>query len=226
MPYRAPREGSISFAAGHTDPHSVLGVGALTGVLAAKAALEKHRLPGTIRFFGEPAEKVCGSKPVHAAKGYYDGADAFISYHPTPSTPTPVSGRPTAVRTGVCVFTFECAPPEAWGSKLISPRPREDSSANSHALARVPGAIDALCLMYTTTKYTKEAMFPHRHLDTERVHPSRRRRHLRQPAAPLQPDPVRLALPPGRGPGADLLGAGEQRQAGRRRHRHRYVQPG
>jgi len=24
-----------------------------------------------------------------------------------------------------------------------------------------PGAIDALCLMYTTTKYTKEAMFPH-----------------------------------------------------------------
>ena len=35
-----------------------------------------------LRFFGEPAEKVCGSKPVHAAKGYYDGADAFISYHP------------------------------------------------------------------------------------------------------------------------------------------------
>jgi aminobenzoyl-glutamate utilization protein B len=35
------------------------------------------------------APKVCssasrrnGSKPVHAAKGYYDGADAFISYHP------------------------------------------------------------------------------------------------------------------------------------------------
>ena len=31
----------------------------------------------------------------------------------------------------------------------------------SHATARCPGAIDALCLMYTTTKYTKEAMFPH-----------------------------------------------------------------
>jgi aminobenzoyl-glutamate utilization protein B len=42
----------------------------LAGVLAAKAAMEKHRLRGTLRFFGEPAEKVCGSKPVHAAKGY------------------------------------------------------------------------------------------------------------------------------------------------------------
>jgi aminobenzoyl-glutamate utilization protein B len=33
--------------------------------------------------------------------------------------------------------------------------------AGPHANARCPGAIDALCLMYTTTKYTKEAMFPH-----------------------------------------------------------------
>ena len=29
---------------------------------------------GTLKLFGEPAEKVCGSKPIHAAKGYYDGA--------------------------------------------------------------------------------------------------------------------------------------------------------
>jgi aminobenzoyl-glutamate utilization protein B len=32
---------------------------------------------------------------------------------------------------------------------------------SAHAAARCPGAIDALCLMYTTTKYTKEAMYPH-----------------------------------------------------------------
>ena len=32
VPYRAPREGLHPWAAGHTDPHSMLGVGALTVV--------------------------------------------------------------------------------------------------------------------------------------------------------------------------------------------------
>src|SRR5271163_2154203 len=82
VPYHAPRAGLHPWAAGHTDPHSALGTTALAGVLAAKAAMERFGLPGTLLLFGEPAEKVCGSKPVHAAKGYYDGADAFISYHP------------------------------------------------------------------------------------------------------------------------------------------------
>ena len=79
VPYRAPREGLHPWTAGHTDPHSALGTTALAGVLATKAAMEKFDIAGKIKFFGEPAEKVCGSKPVHAAKGYYDGLDAFIS---------------------------------------------------------------------------------------------------------------------------------------------------
>jgi aminobenzoyl-glutamate utilization protein B len=159
VPYRAPREGLHPYAAGHTDPHSMLGVGALSGVLAAKAAMERHGITGTLRFFGEPAEKVCGSKPVHAAKGYYDGADAYLAYHP-------MSVNTTIWETHCgsywsAVFTFECAYPERWGAQATSPKTREDSAASSHIVARVPGAIDALCLMYTTTKYTKEAMFPH-----------------------------------------------------------------
>ena len=46
VPYRAPREGLHPYAAGHTDPHSMLGVGALGGILAAKAAMEKYSIPG------------------------------------------------------------------------------------------------------------------------------------------------------------------------------------
>ena len=154
VPYRAPRQGLHPWAAGHTDPHSALGVAGLTGVLAAKAAMEKHRLGGTLRFFGEPAEKVCGSKPVHAAKGYYDGADAYISYHPSPYNTTVWEthcGSYWSVQ-----FTFECLEPEAWTDPSLAP-----FGGHSHAAARCPGAIDAVCLMYTTTKYTKEAMFPH-----------------------------------------------------------------
>jgi aminobenzoyl-glutamate utilization protein B len=154
VPYHAPRVGLHPWAAGHTDPHSALGTTTLAGVLAAKAAMERFGIAGTLLFFGEPAEKVCGSKPVHAAKGYYDGADAFISYHPHFSN--------TAIWDTQCgsywsvVFTFETVEPEKWIDKSLLP-----TTHTSHAAARCPGAIDALCLMYTTTKYTKEAMFPH-----------------------------------------------------------------
>jgi aminobenzoyl-glutamate utilization protein B len=155
VPYQAPREGLHPWAAGHTDPHSMLGVAGLTGAVATRSAMEKSGLRGTIRFFGEPAEKVCGSKPVHAAKGYYDGVDAFVCYHPHP-TNTTVWDTHCGSYWSV-VFTFECLRPEAW----IDPGLMVTPSSKSHAVARCPGAVDALCLMYTTTKYTKEAMFPH-----------------------------------------------------------------
>jgi aminobenzoyl-glutamate utilization protein B len=154
VPHQAPRPGLHPWAAGHTDPHSALGTTALAGVLGAKAAMEKFGLKGTLKFFGEPAEKVCGSKPVHAAKGYFDGADAFISYHPHFTN--------TAIWDTQCgsywsaVFTFEALEPETWIDKSLVP-----TRHTSHTAARCPGAIDALCLMYTMTKYTKEAMFPH-----------------------------------------------------------------
>ncbi|MFN8590652.1 MAG: amidohydrolase [Thermomicrobiales bacterium] len=155
---RAPRDGLHPYTAGHTDPHSMLGVGALAGFLATKAAMERYGIKGQLRFFGEPAEKVCGSKPVHAAKGYFDGADAFISYHPFNSNTTVWETHCGSYWSAV--FTFECADPEAWAMRGRSPK-TDASAANSHIVARTPGAIDALCLMYTLTKYTKEAMFPH-----------------------------------------------------------------
>lgn len=154
VPYRVPREGFHPWAAGHTDPHSALGVGALAGILAAKDVMEKNKIPGTLVIFGEPAEKVCGSKPVHAAKGYYDGADAFISYHPYPGNSTVWDTHCGSYWS--CVFTFEAQETMPWvdvGS--IGKR------GGSHARPRSPGAIDAVTLMYTTTKYTKENMFSH-----------------------------------------------------------------
>jgi len=60
VPYRQPRPGLHPWAPGHTDPHSALGVAALTGILAAKAVMQEFGLPGTLKFFGEPAEKLCG----------------------------------------------------------------------------------------------------------------------------------------------------------------------
>ena len=156
VPYEKPRDGVHRWAAGHTDPHSALGLSALAGVLATKAAMEKHGIKGTLKFMGEPAEKVCGSKPIHAAKGYYDDMDAAISFHPA------FGGlrSNTTIWDTHCgsywsrIYTFECTEPETWATMA-----GERSSA--HTMARAPGAIDALCLMYTTGKYTKESMLPH-----------------------------------------------------------------
>lgn len=156
VPYKAPRDGFHPWAAGHTDPHSALGVAALSGILAAKEAMERHSLKGTLKLFGEPAEKVCGSKPVHAAKGYYDDLDACICYHPAfiPMGST-VKWETHCGSYWSVLFTFECVEPENWFRRDMVP-----FSEHAHAAPRCPGALDALCLMYTTTKYTKEAMFP------------------------------------------------------------------
>lgn len=154
VPRREPRAGMHPYAAGHTDPHSSLGTAALTSVLAAKAALSASGKPGRLVLFGEPAEKVCGSKPVHAAKGYYDGLDAAVVYHP--HLQNTVTAETQFGAYWSAVITFTCDSPETWIDKSLLP-----IRDVGHAAARAPGASDALCLMYTTTKYTKEAMFPH-----------------------------------------------------------------
>ncbi|WP_424811528.1 M20/M25/M40 family metallo-hydrolase [Roseococcus sp. YIM B11640] len=153
VPYEAPREGLHPYAAGHTDPHSMLGTAALTAILGAKAAMQAQGIPGTLKLFGEPAEKVCGSKPIHAAKGYYDGLDAAVVWHPWPYNT--VTSETHFGAYWSAVISFESPEPEKWIDPTLVP------IEGAHAQARCPGALDAMCLMYTTTKYTKEAMFPH-----------------------------------------------------------------
>lgn len=153
VPYQAPREGVHPYAAGHTDPHSVLGTAALAAILGAKAAMTALGVNATLKLFGEPAEKVCGSKPTHAAKGYYDNLDAAVVWHPWPSNT--VTSETHFGAYWSAVITFEADKPEQWIDPTLVP------IEGAHAQARCPGALDALCLMYTTTKYTKEAMFPH-----------------------------------------------------------------
>jgi aminobenzoyl-glutamate utilization protein B len=153
VPYAAPRAGLHPYAAGHTDPHSMLGTASLVAMLGAKAAMEQHGIAGTLKLFGEPAEKVCGSKPIHAAKGYYDGLDAAVVWHPWPSNTVTSDTQFGAYWS--CVISFEADQPEHWIDPTLVP------IEGAHAAARSPGALDAMCLMYTTTKYTKEAMFPH-----------------------------------------------------------------
>jgi aminobenzoyl-glutamate utilization protein B len=159
--YRAPRGGLSRFAAGHTDPHSALGIAALAGLLAAKTAMETHGLEGTLRFTGEPAEKMRGSKPIHAARGYYDELDAIISFHPFYMLPLCNTARwDTHCGPFYCVlYEFLCEQPESW-LQSVKHGPGTPFPA-AHAEARAPGANDAAIAMYTMSKMLRDHMLPH-----------------------------------------------------------------
>jgi len=160
--YRAPREGLSRFAGGHTDPHSALGMSGLGGLLATKAVMQKHNIQGTLRFMGEPAEKVRGSKPIHAAKGYYDGLDGIVSFHPFYMLPLSNTCRwetHCGPYYGV-IYEFLCEEPESWLAGV-----GKSSSGNpipaAHTMARAPGANDAVTMMFTLGKSARDHMLPH-----------------------------------------------------------------
>ena len=144
VPYRSADN---PYRAGHTDPHSALGLGALAGSVALKHAMEEHDIKGTIKVFGTPAEKVC-AKSWFAPKGYFDGLDVMVGWHPRASTTVMYETQWGSYWN--VAFVFECDEPEKWISYA------DDLPRN----ARAPGALDAVAMMYTNTKYTKEAMLP------------------------------------------------------------------
>jgi aminobenzoyl-glutamate utilization protein B len=69
-------------APGHGCGHNLLGVGSLGAALAAKEAMEKDKVKGTIRYYGCPAEETMIGKIFMARAGIFDDLDAAISWHP------------------------------------------------------------------------------------------------------------------------------------------------
>ncbi len=160
VPYKKPRTGLTEHASGHTDPHSALGISTLGGLLATKAVMEKYNIPGKLFFTGEPAEKLRGSKPIHAAKGYYDNIDAMISFHPCYMLPWSNTVR-WDIHCGAAyalIYRFYCKNPELWSKEnktKFTPIPQ------SHAEVRSPSADEALMLMYTNSRNLRDSMLPH-----------------------------------------------------------------
>lgn len=73
-------------APGHGCGHNLLGTGALGAALALRYYLEKNNLPGTVRYYGCPAEEGGGGKVLMAAAGLFDDADIALTWHPSDAT--------------------------------------------------------------------------------------------------------------------------------------------
>ncbi len=67
---------------GHGCGHNLFGTSSATAAVAAKAAMEKHGIRGTLKVFGTPAEETLVGKVFMARDGVFDGTDIMISWHP------------------------------------------------------------------------------------------------------------------------------------------------
>lgn len=67
---------------GHGCGHHLLGTGALAAVVAVKEYMEEKGLPGTIRYYGCPAEEGGSGKTFMVREGLFNDVDAALTWHP------------------------------------------------------------------------------------------------------------------------------------------------
>ena len=68
--------------AGHGCGHNLLGVGSLGAAIGLKQYLQNSGIPGTVKFFGCPAEENGSGKGFMARDGVFQGLDLAFTWHP------------------------------------------------------------------------------------------------------------------------------------------------
>jgi aminobenzoyl-glutamate utilization protein B len=76
------REELVAGAPGHGCGHNLLGVAVLGAVIALKEEMLSRGIPGTIKYFGCPAEENLSGKAFMARDGVFDDLDACLTWHP------------------------------------------------------------------------------------------------------------------------------------------------
>ena len=69
-------------APGHGCGHNLFGVASAFAAIALKDYLIQKKIPGTIRFYGTPAEEGGAGKVFMARAGAFDDCDVMIAWHP------------------------------------------------------------------------------------------------------------------------------------------------
>jgi aminobenzoyl-glutamate utilization protein B len=69
-------------APGHGCGHNLYGAGAVGTALAVKEVMQKEGIPGTLRYYGCPAEETMIGKVFMARAGVFDDLDAAVTWHP------------------------------------------------------------------------------------------------------------------------------------------------
>lgn len=67
---------------GHGCGHCAFGTAVVGGALSAREAMERHRIPGTLRVYGTPAEETVIGKVYMVLDGQFDDVDTVLHWHP------------------------------------------------------------------------------------------------------------------------------------------------
>ena len=76
------RKPVLGRSTGHGCGHCALGTAAVGAALAAKQVMEKHKLKGTLRVYGTPAEETVIGKVYMKLDGQFNDLDACLHWHP------------------------------------------------------------------------------------------------------------------------------------------------
>src|SRR5262249_43468218 len=76
------RKPALGRTAGHGCGHCALGTAAVGAAIAVKEAYEKHKLTGTLRVYGTPAEETLIGKVYMTLDGQFKDLDACLHWHP------------------------------------------------------------------------------------------------------------------------------------------------
>ena len=71
----------VAGAPGHGCGHNMMGTAGVAAAIAVKKSMERNSLPGTIKFFGSPAEETLISRPYMVRDGVFKDVDAVIDNH-------------------------------------------------------------------------------------------------------------------------------------------------
>ncbi len=76
------RQALTAGGAGHGCGHHLFGTASTAAAIAVKQWLETSKRPGTIRFYGTPAEEGGAGKVYMVRGGLFDDVDAVVTWHP------------------------------------------------------------------------------------------------------------------------------------------------
>jgi aminobenzoyl-glutamate utilization protein B len=79
----AERKPRTAGAPGHGCGHNLLGTAVAFAAVTAKNYMAERKLPGTVRFYGTPAEEGGGGKVYMARAGAFRGVDVVLTWHPS-----------------------------------------------------------------------------------------------------------------------------------------------
>ncbi|MDT0608542.1 amidohydrolase [Croceitalea rosinachiae] len=78
-----PEKKSANGVAGHACGHHLFGTASSAAAISVKNWLKENKIPGTIRFYGCPAEEGGGAKVYMSREGVFDDVDIALHWHPS-----------------------------------------------------------------------------------------------------------------------------------------------